>query len=90
MCDQQWLRPACAYAQSVQSLCKSLEYSMNVQLLTEHHLEFLSLKGAPTQMMFLGELLYLNITQGFPTQKKKTIEGYIDSVPSLTFNTIKT
>ena len=30
MCDQQRLRPACAYAQSDQSLCKSLEYSMNI------------------------------------------------------------
>ena len=39
------LRPACAYAQTDQSLCWSLEYSMTVKLLTEHHLEFLSLKG---------------------------------------------
>ena len=45
MCDQQSLRPACAYAQSDQSLYKSLEYSMRVKLLSEHHLEFLSLKG---------------------------------------------
>ena len=45
MCDQQSLRSACAYAQSDQSLCLSLEYSMIVKLLTEHHLEFLSLKG---------------------------------------------
>ena len=44
MCDQQSLRSACAYAQSDQSLCKSLEYYMIVRLLTEH-LEFLSLKG---------------------------------------------
>ena len=28
---------ACAYAQSDQSLSKSLEYSMTVKLLTEHH-----------------------------------------------------
>ena len=48
MCDQQRLRSACAYAQSDQSLCKSLEYSMSVKLLTEHHLEFLSLKGGCT------------------------------------------
>ena len=34
MCDQQRLRPACAYAQSDQSLCRSLEYSMSVKLLT--------------------------------------------------------
>ena len=31
--------------QSDQSLCLSLEYSMTVKLLTEHHLEFLRLKG---------------------------------------------
>ena len=34
-----------AYAQSDQSLCLSLEYSMTPRLLTEQHLEFLSLKG---------------------------------------------
>ena len=45
MCDQQSLRSACAYAQSDQSLYLSLEYSMTVKLQTEHHLEFLSLKG---------------------------------------------
>ena len=45
MCDQQRLRPACAYAQSDQSLCWLLEYSMTVKLLTKQHLEFLSLKG---------------------------------------------
>ena len=44
MCDQQSLRSACAYAQSDQSLCQSLEYSMTVKLLTKHHLEFLSLE----------------------------------------------
>ena len=40
MCDQQSLSSACAYEQSGQSLCLSLEYSMTVKLLTEHHLEF--------------------------------------------------
>ena len=41
-----WLRPACAYVQSDQSLCLSLEKKyMTVKLLTEQHLEFLSLKG---------------------------------------------
>ena len=44
MCDKQSLRSDCAYAQSDQRLCLSLEYSMSVKLLTEHHLEFLSLK----------------------------------------------
>ena len=42
------LRSACAYMQSDQSLCKSLEYSLTVKLLTEQHLEFLSLKGGCT------------------------------------------
>ena len=37
-----------AYAQSDQSLCYSLEYSMTVKLLTEQRLEFLSLKGGCT------------------------------------------
>ena len=45
MCDQQSIRSACAYAQSDQRLCLSLEYSMIVKLLTEHNLEFLSLNG---------------------------------------------
>ena len=45
VCEQQRLRPACAYAQSDQSLCYLLEYSMTVKLLTEQRLEFLSLQG---------------------------------------------
>ena len=45
MCDKQRLRPACAYAQSDQSLCWSLEYILNTKLLTEHNLEFLCLTG---------------------------------------------
>ena len=45
MCEEQSLRSACAYVPSDQSLCLSLEYPMIVKLLTEHHLEFLSLKG---------------------------------------------
>ena len=48
MCDQQSLGSPCAYAQSDQSLCLSLEYSTTVKLLTEHHSEFLSFKGGCT------------------------------------------
>ena len=49
MCDQQSLRSSpCAYAQSDQSLCLSLEYPMSVKLLTEHHLEFRCLNGGCT------------------------------------------
>ena len=43
-----YVRPAKAYAQADQSLCKSLEYSMNAKLLTEKLFEFLSLKGGCT------------------------------------------
>ena len=45
MCDQQSLRSACANAQSGQSLCSSLDYSMSVKLLTKPLLDVLSLKG---------------------------------------------
>ena len=48
MCDQQRLRSACAYAQSDQSLCSSLECSMSVKLLAEQLLEVLSLKRGCT------------------------------------------
>ena len=44
MYDQKRLRPACAYAQTDQSLCWLLNYSMTVKLLSEPHLRFLSLK----------------------------------------------
>ena len=49
-----YVRPAkprisLAYVHSDQSLCvESLEYSLNVKQLTEHHLKFLSLKGGYT------------------------------------------
>ena len=45
MCNQQSLRSGCAYAQSDQSLCEWLEYSMIIKLLTVHQLESLTLKG---------------------------------------------
>ena len=48
MCYQLSFRSACAYPQSDQSLCYSLEYSMSVTLLTEHHFEFLNFKGGCT------------------------------------------
>ena len=40
--------PTMWYAQSDQSFCESLAYSRSVQLLTEHRLQFLSLKGGCT------------------------------------------
>ena len=48
MCYVQPTKAQSAYAQSDQSLCKSLEYSMTVKVMTEHYFEFLSLKGGCT------------------------------------------
>ena len=45
VCDQRGLRSACAYVQFGQSLCLLLEFSMTVGLLSDRHLEFLSLRG---------------------------------------------
>ena len=58
MCDQQSLRSACAYAQSDQSLCLSLAYSMSVKLLNEHDFEFISLTGGCTGS---SESIYVKI-----------------------------
>ena len=44
MCDQQSLRSACAYEQSDQSLCLSLDYFLSAKLLTQHPLGFIRLK----------------------------------------------
>ena len=48
ICNAHEISNKVAYAQSDQSLCSSLEYSINVKLLTEHHLKFLCLKGGCT------------------------------------------
>ena len=76
---------------------------MIVKLLTERHLEFLSFKGGCTgssestlvkmsncwksHATALLSILYQS--QGVSILRK-TMEGYLDSVPYLTFNTIKT
>ena len=43
-----WYVPPAKFLQSDQSLCKWLEYSMSVKLLSEHHLEVQSLKAGCT------------------------------------------
>ena len=48
ICEKQKLRSACAHTQSDQSLYLLLDHSTSVKLPTEHHLEFLSLKGGCT------------------------------------------
>ena len=67
MCDQQSLRSACAYAQSDQSLCLSLEYIMSVKLLTEQLLEFLNLKrgckgSSESKFVKIPQLLEISCT----------------------------
>ena len=64
MRDQKRLRLACACMQSGQSLCESLENSMTVKLLTEHNLEFLSLKAGCTgwSESTLDKIVLLEIT----------------------------
>ena len=42
------LKSAYAFVQSDQSLCLSIDYSISVKLLTEHHLEFLSIEEGCT------------------------------------------
>ena len=54
MCDQQGLRSACAYAQSGQSLCLSIELSVTVGLLTGRRLGFLCLGGGGGVRVRLG------------------------------------
>ena len=56
MYDQKRLRSACAYAQSDQSLCYSLEYSMSVMLLTEQFLEYLKTATLIISMFYQKEL----------------------------------
>ena len=48
MCDQQRLRPACAYAQSGQTFASHLNIFYESRLLIEHHFGFLSLKKGCT------------------------------------------
>ena len=87
MCDQQRLRPACAYAQSDQSLCKSLEYSINVQLLAEHHLEFLSLKGGYTGLPESTLVKMPHCWKSHATAHFKTVPGCVaQSVTCLSEN----
>ena len=54
MCDQQGLRSACAYAQSGQSLCLSIECSVTIGLLTGRQLGLLCLKGWGAVWVRLG------------------------------------
>ena len=80
ICDQQSLRSACAYAQSDQSLCYSLEYFMSVKLLSEHHLEYLSLKGGCTGS-------YETTLVKMPHCWKSHVVAQIYLLPRIHFNT---
>ena len=99
MCDQQSLRSACAYAQSDQSLCLSLEYPMSVMLLTEHNLRFLSLKRDCTGLSettlvkmlncWKSHVITLFILQSQPTEEsdEETAPGSTLFVKNLNFST---
>ena len=85
MRDQQSLRSACAYAQSDQSLCLSLDYLMIVKLLTEHHLDFLNFNEAAQTPLSLhlekchivGNYMLRLITG--PRRKKTCLRGFADN-----------
>ena len=80
MCDKQRLRPACAYAQSDQSLCLPLEYHMNIKLLNEHNLEFLSLKEGNT-----GSSEYIHVKMSH-CWKSHVAAHMLKQAPILTFS----
>ena len=73
MCDQQRLRSAGTYMQSDQILCLSLKYYMSVKLLTEHHLELLSLQVP--RMMCHCCLIVLAQKRCYPSGVKVTGVG---------------
>ena len=73
--------------QSDQSLCQSLEYFMTRKLLTEHHLEFLSLEGGCTgssESILVKNATLLEITchgsNGYSRNSKIKINPYKPSV----------
>ena len=70
------LRSACSYVQSDQSLCLSLKYSLTVKLLTEHHLEFLSLKGGFTDS---SESTFVKMSNCWNSHATPQIANSVDS-----------
>ena len=78
MCDQQRLRSACAYAQSDQSLCLTLEYFMTVKLITGHHLELLILKGGCTGSPESSLVRMPHCWKSRVTTQLKTVDQYIN------------
>ena len=76
MCDQQMLRPACAHAQTGQSLYWSLKYFMTVKLLSVLHLRFLQCK----HRMRLHRLVWIYNGQN-ATMLEITCHGSNISVP---------
>ena len=78
MCDQQRLRPACAYAQTVQSLCLSLNYYMSVKLLIEFNLVFLSLTGGCT-----GSSEYTLVKMAHCWKSHVTVQTFLNTGPRM-------
>ena len=68
-----------AHTRSLISLYLSLEYSMILKLLTEHHLEFLSLKGgcrdsSKSAHVKYTTLLEITCTDSFKNRKRKVFK----------------
>ena len=85
MCDEQRLSSACAYAQSDQSLCLSLEYSMSVKLLTEHLLESLSFKRRLHRLVWMYtcqnvKLLEISSHGSFTIYLIQCLDGWMDGM----------
>ena len=92
MCDHQSLRSPCAYTQSDLRLSWSLKYSMTVDLLTEHHFEFISLKGGASQARLSLHLSKCHINGNHMSRLKYNIFwlGLILYIPVNSYGHVRT
>ena len=82
-----YVRPA--KAQSDQSICLSLEYSLTAKLLTEHHLEFLSLKEGCTGSFESTDSTHVKMTHCWKSHVTAHIQFTINSNPDNSRNLLK-
>ena len=85
MCDKRSLRSACAYPQSDQSLCKSLENSMTAKLQNKNHLELLRLK-ALLEIIWPGSYVMFTVILSWNFSKGKlppsNLKGILKKAPA--------
>ena len=89
MCDQQSLRSACAYAQSDQSLCWWLKYSMIVKLLKSHALanfmeEYIKQLDFPATVSFYSFLNSGTMLLFLPFMETKVRHQYLPQLANRT------